>query len=165
MGGKFVIFRVTDENDDEDNVTDKIEFDGDASVPDGKGGLISFNPVMSRTPTENPAPFQQVSRKPDTGFGGNRYTINVVFDESDGNRAGGIAKLRDWLAEDNASSVFREGRFGIRNDYRPEFNLTPRNDAGYKLIHFDTSQELVYRTITHAVIILEFSGSAGRVGE
>lgn len=167
MGGKFVIFRMTNSGDRENNIsTDKVEFDGDAQVPDGKSGLVSFSPVISRNPTENPAPFQQVARKPDTGFSGNRYTLHVVFDESDGNSAGAIAKIRDWMSEDNfVRSTFREGRFGIRNDYRPEFNLTPNNDAGYKLLHFETSQDLLHHTIVRGVIILEFSGSADRLGE
>ena len=166
MAGKFAIFRMTNSTDTEDSITeDKIEFDSGAQVPDARSGIISFTPVMSRTQTENPAPFLQVARRPDTGFSGMRYTINVLFDET-GGTAGGIAKLRDWMSEDNfVRATFNEGRFGIRNDYRPEFNIKPDNTAGYKLVHFETSQELLHHKIVKAVIILEFSGAAERLGE
>ena len=163
--GKLAIFRMTNTTDTESNISaDKVEFDEGAMIPDSRSGIVSFSPVMSRTPTENPAPFQEIARKPDTGFGGNRYTIQVFFDEEFGNSSA-IAKIRDWHSEENAiKGKFKEGRFGIRNDYRPEYNLTPNNDAGYKLIHFETSQELLHRTMVRGTIILEFSGDPLQLG-
>ena len=164
--GKLSIFRMTDTTDTEDNITDdKVEFDDDAAVPDNRSGLVSFTPVLSRTSTDNPAPFQEIARKPDTGFAGNRYSLNVFFDESDGNRALAIAKLRDFETQQNfIKGKFREGRIGLRNDYRPEFNVIPDNTAGYKLISFELTQELLHHTIIYGTIILEFSGDASRLG-
>ena len=162
--GKLVIFRMTDTTDTEDTITDdKVEFDGDAQVPDEKSGVISFAPVLSRTQTENPAPFQEISRKPDTGFAGIRYTLQLFFDESDG-EAEGIQRIRNWYREENATSDFREGLFGIRNDYRPEFDLTPSSNAGYKLIHFELNQELLHSKLVRATLILEFSGDPAKLG-
>ena len=163
--GKLTIFRMTDTTDTENNISaDKVEFDGDAQIPDSRSGTVSFSPVMSRTPTENPAPFQEIARKPDTGFSGNRYTLQVFFDEEFG-KSLAIAKIRDWHSEENAiKGKFKEGRFGIRNDYRPEYDLTPNNDAGYKLIHFETTQELVFHKMVRGTIVLEFSGDPSQLG-
>ena len=158
--GKLVIFRMSDTTDTEDNITaDKVEFDDDAVIPDGRSGVVSFNPIISRTSTENPAPFEEFARKPDTGFAGNRYTLNVFFDESDGNRAEAIEKIKEWITQENSEKgKFKEGRFGIRNDYRPEFNLTPDNTKGYKILTFDINQDLLHHTIVRATIVLELSG-------
>ena len=164
--GKLVLYRMTDTVDTEDTInTDKVEFDSDATIPDGRSGLVSFTPILSRTPTENPAPFLETARKPDTGFAGNRYTFQIFFDESDGNRAGAIEKLRDFEVQANfIKGKFKEGRIGVRNDYRPEFNLTPDNTAGYKLVSFEITQELLHHTLIRGTIILEFSGDPSRLG-
>lgn len=158
--GKFSIYRMTEIADTEDTIlTDKIEFDGDAMVPDGRTGIVSFRPIISRTQTQNPAPFLEIARKPDTGFEGVRYAITVLFDESAG-RAGAIAKLSEWLQSPNSiRGKFKEGRFGIRNDYRPEFNLLPDNNQGYKIVNFDLTQDLTIQSLFKGVIILELSGT------
>ena len=158
--GRFVIFRMSDTADTEDSITtDKVEFDGDAQVPDGRSGLVSFNPILSRTTTENPAPFEQFARKPDTGFAGTRYTCQVFFDESDGSSAEAIEKIAEWMRQDNAiKGKFKNGRFGVRNDYRPEFDLLPDNTKGYKFVSFDINQELLHHTLVRGTIVLELSG-------
>ena len=161
--GKFAIFRCTEAGDNEDNVIDKIEFEGTASLPDNQSKLVSFNTLMSRTETQNAVPFQEIARKPDTGFSGTRYTIRAFFDESL-DEARGIETLVNWYSEPNAiAQLYRNGRFGIRNDYRPEMDLTPNNDAGYKLVHLDIAQDLKVSRVVLATIILEFSGDPGRL--
>ncbi len=164
MPGKIAIFRMTDTTDREATITaDKIEMVGGVT-PDNRTEVISFTPVMTRTPAEVPAPFLDEARKPDTGFAGNRYTLQLFFDESLGTAAS-IEKLRDWFINSNSiKAKFKNGRFGIRNDYRPEFDLVPNNDAGYKLVHFEIMQDLAIPTLFRGTVILEFSGDPARLG-
>ena len=165
VNGEICIFRMTASTDTETTITkDKVEFDGDAAVPDGRAGITSYSPVMSRGQTDNPAPFLEQNRKPDVGFSGLRYTLDVTFDESDGT-SGAIGKLRDWYAQGNdIKGVFREGRFGLRNNYRQEFDLVPSGDAGYKLAHFEISHDLLNKRLSRGIIVLEFSGDPAELG-
>ena len=163
--GYFSLFWMTETTDTEDTITtNKIEFDGDANTPDNKSGLISFRTTPKKTDTSNPAPFQEIARKPDTGFSGLRYILNVYFDEQIG-QAKAIATLRDWSIVDNTiPQKFREGRIGLRNNYRPEFNLTPDNTAGFKIISFDIDQNIAFNSVVKGIIILEFSGDPLKLG-
>ena len=158
INGKVSIFRFTETTNTETSITDKVEFDGNAAVPDGRSGIRSYNINTSRTQTQVSAPFQETARKPDTGFNGTRYILNVFFDESIA-AALAIARIRTWSEEPNSvKGKFKNGRFGIRNEYRPEFNLTPDNTEGYKLVSFEINHDLAYAGIIPGTIILEYSG-------
>ena len=132
----------------------QVVFGGNSTT----ANIVSINAVMSRTPTANSAPAQNIARKPDTGFAGTQIILQVLFYEGDVT-APEIATLRNWYIQDGAiAGSFKNGRFGIKNDYRPEFNLDPGNGAGYKLVHFEVNQELKHNDFVPGTIILEFSG-------
>lgn len=163
INGEFAIFRCTTVGQTEATTVDKVEFDAGAVIPDGRSKIISFNPVMSRTETQNSAPFLELARKPDTGFSGNRYTIRIFFDESVA-LAAGLGRLIQWYSQENAlPGAYKNGRFGVRNNYRPELDLTPDNTAGYKFVHLDISQDLKISRVIIATVILEFSGDPSRL--
>ena len=135
-------------------------------MPDKKSGIISTSCMMSRTQTDNAAPIQEESRKPDTGFQGLRITIQAVFDESDRKYALGLAILKRWMTEDNfVRGLYPNGRFGFRNDFQPEFNITPTVDAGLKLVRVNSTLDNMYFQLRTIEIILEQSGAADKIGE
>ena len=120
---------------------------------------------MSRTQTDNAAPIQEESRKPDTGFQGLRITIYAFFDESDGYYAKAIAKLRDWMADDNfIRQHYPNGRIGFRNDFQPEFNVEPDATGGLKLIRVASNHDNEHFTFRTVEIVLEQSGVASNIG-
>ena len=164
MAGEVCIFRMTNTTDTEATITtDKIEFT-EGAVPDNRAIVTSFEPEMSRTQTSNSAPFLDEARKPDTGYSGNRYLFELFFNE-EGGAAGAIQKIRDWMKEENAlKGKFPQGRFGIRNDQRPEFNLTPTRTTGYKIIYFKLTQDMLYPIYPTATLILEMSGDPVSLG-
>ena len=167
MAGNFALFRCTNADDIESTDADeRIEFDGNAATPNDQCKIISFYPSMKRRQTDNPAPFMELNRKPDTGFVGNTYIINVIFKEFGADKNEAIARLRNWAREDNfVRGDYRNGRFGLRNDYRPEFNLTTPNDmAGYKIQSVDIEQDLQHKNIVKCQIIMEFSGDPSKLG-
>ena len=51
----------------------------------------------------------------------------------------------------------------MRIDARPEFNLVPEIDSGYKLTHFEVMHELKYAPTPTAYLILEHSGNPRRL--
>ena len=162
--GKITLFRMTASDDTEDSLDDKIEFDGNAMVPDNRSGIMNFRPSIKRRNPDNPLPHANETDKQDTGYSGNTYSFTAYFYEGVG-RAGGIAKLRDWIIEDQTiDTLFDNGRIGIRNDFRPEFNLTPNNDSGYKIILLEPLQDLGLHTRVVVSIVLEHSGDPTRFG-
>ena len=164
INGKIALFRMSHAADTETTLTDKIEFSGDAVTPDTKSGIINFKPSISRRNPDNPLPHANDTDKQDTGYSGNTYTFTAFFNEENG-RALGIERLRDWIREDQTTDeIFDHGRIGLRNNFRPEFNLTPNNESGYKIVHFELSQDLLVHTMVTAIIVLEHSGKPGSFG-
>lgn len=160
--GNVSLFRMpvnADSTTNENSIlTDKIEMEGDAEIPDNTCKFKTFKPIMSRFKTSNPAPFSEMIVKPDTGYSGTQYQLNVLFDERAG-RSLAITKFRDWLAESNTvRGKFRHGRIGVRNNYRPEFDLTPNNGSGYKLVYFELFQDLAVNYLIPGLAILEHGG-------
>jgi len=171
MGGSFVIFRCTETGDGEDRfgglddgdpgyAADKVEFSGDAAEPDAKSRIVALDPLMGRTQSSNPAPFQEAARKPDTGFQGARYAVSVWFDRS-GGIPDGFERLASWMTQPHAiAGKFREGRFGIRDDFLGSLDLVPTTAAGFKIDSFAPDYRTKNPDIITAELVLEFSGDA-----
>ena len=154
---------IPETNTSEDNISDKIEFNGDAEIPDSRSGTLSTEINVRRRRPKLDNAFEENVIKQDGGFEGSTYTINAIFDESTGT-ALALARLRNWLGRSNVvRGHFKHGRIGIRNNYRPEFNLIPNNDAGFKLqdvrLKLPSNEARV-----DATIVLEFSGTPTRFG-
>ena len=165
--GEFALFRMpeTGTHTEDTITTDKIECDGDAEVPDSRCGLISIRPVLDRFKSTQAAPFVDEVTRQDTGFSGIMYEITLFFNEEDGDAAGAIAKLVEWFSERNTvRGKYQHGRIGIRNNYRPEYNLVPNADAGFKVVRFDYFQELKIQYHSRGTVYLEFSGDPKELG-
>lgn len=154
--------------------TNKVEIEADTArttdAPDALTGLVSFKPSVDRTNTKNSAPFTDEAKRPDTGFSGIMLEANIIFDQSTFdshgvlNRAKAVRRLLYWYAHRNTvRGIYREGRLGLRNNYRPEFNLVPTYDSGWKLIHFDLFQDLKFNAVQTGQIILGHSGNPRRL--
>ena len=162
--GKFALFRMENTLDTEDTLTDKIEFSGDRMVPDNKGGIVDTDISPERGSPDNPLPFTNLTDKQDTGLSGNTYSFTAFFNEKTGISLG-IAKLRNWSREEQTiDDKFEHGRIGIRNDRRPEFNLTPDNTSGYKLMKPKIITNWNRPNITFVQITLIHSGDPSRWG-
>ena len=170
--------------------TPKIVFQ-DGAVADT--GLITYNIMIDRSNTMNPAPYLEETRKPDTGFRGMRYVIKGLFidtrDDPDGKdddpatktdnfpysptRQGAhadIGRLAGWFkVSSDIRGKFKNGSFGIINTRAPEFDVHPRRSdgtspsGGLKLVGLDFSEQIEYGIRT-AIITLEHSGSTETIG-
>lgn len=173
--GRVCLWRSTEADDTEltvDADIDLLEIEGDARTPDDRTWYVSCKDVMSRIDTRNPAPFAENTPRPDTGFDGLRIEMSLMFDErarfighaTKDTPAKGIGLLRNWFREDNSiRGKFRHGRIGMRNDYRPEFNLKPDNYGGYKLVHLEIDHDLDVPYYIRATIILQYAGAPGLI--
>ena len=183
--GHVCLFRLSGDaqaNDDETDVDDAslIEMEGDAEQPDAYTKFVAIKQMTKRFDTTNPAPYEEATARPDTGYHGTMLELTLVFLETEraqiqnqrgetlpdfagqSNRAGAIARLRDWEREDNSiRGMFRNGRIGFRCDYRPEFNLRPDNNGGYKIISFETFTNMEVPWQTTGYLVIQYSGYPG----
>ena len=183
--GHVCLFRLAGDaqaNDDETWVDNDslVEIEGDAEQPDAYTKFVAMKQTTRRFDTTNPAPYEEATARPDTGYHGTMLELTFVFLETaraqiqnlrgetqpdftgQSNRAGAIARLRDWEREDNSiRGKFRNGRIGFRCDYRPEFNLRPDNQGGYKIISFETFSNLEVPWQTTGHLVIQYSGYPG----
>jgi len=158
--GNICIFR----DGVETSATEKVDFDGDAVVPDAKSHIETYNVTMTLVAQENPVPdTNNPSGLQDTGLAVCSYEITGFFDGT-GGTALGIAQFRDWLREDKTNPTYPFGRFGIRNDQRAEYNVVSTSTKGLMLEHFETNEEYEYTGRTGFTIRLRFNGDISGLG-
>ena len=172
VNGNICIYRLTSSgssNDHETDVTDKVEFDtsqtnGAAVVPDAKSHVNTYNCVLTLVVQENPVPdTNNPSGLQDTGLAVVQYELTGYFDNTGGN-GGAIAYFRNWQREDKTNSAYPFGRFGIRNDERYEYNVTPTSTYGLILEHFEITDDYEFGAKSNFVAKLRFNGLISGLG-
>ena len=145
--GTHSIFRLTSGSPlhTETAVSDKIEFDDDAAVPDSKGHVVSIRSVMQMIDNDNPTPgAQDAPGSQDVGNAPDVIEIKGYFDET-GGATTSIGNIRTWMRNaKKIKTLYPHGRFGFRSDSRSEFNVTPTTAGGYQLIYFDVEDVLEF---------------------
>jgi len=149
MAGIHAIFRLTTGgNNTEALVSDKIEFNGDAVVPDSRAFLDSIRPVYQAVNTDTPNPGSQNSpNSQDTGNVPFILELKGHFDETGGTTLG-INTLNNWSENPKViKTLYPKGRFGFRSDERDEYNVTPVASGGYQLTFIDMIDVLEFSRI------------------
>ena len=142
----------------------KIEFDGDADTPDSRSHISSYKVIMSLVTQENPNPnTNNPNSLQDTGLAIVEYELTGYFDEKEGT-AGGIAYFRNWLRQAKTSASLPFGGFGIRNDVKPEFDITPTANAGFILEHFECNEDYEFLGRVPFVAKLRYNGDITVLG-
>jgi len=165
--GEHSIFRLTTSGlNTETLVSDKIEFDGSAVIPDAKSHITDIKPVYNAIKTENPNPGSQNSSSgQDTGNAPFSIEIRGFIDKSSGSALGISSIFRVWMKQDKVVKTdYPKGRFGFRSTQFPEFNATPGTTGGYRFSHI----EFPYKTGTtgriNFILTLDFYGDMTLLG-
>lgn len=139
INGTISIFRLTSSGDTETSVSDKVEFNGDATTPDAKSFIQTVKPIMSIIGQENETPdSNNPSHLDETGLAFVGLEITGFFKANESTRPFAPRVFRNWLKQgDQKNTDFANGRFGFRNNIDNEFDLVPSSDSGYLLEHFD----------------------------
>lgn len=83
---------------------------------------------------ENERIAANVNNVQDMGLDGVDYQLTCTFKNSTSTSASHpLAKLRNWMTSPMINSTFLFGRFGVRMDNMPQFNVTP-SGAAYGLV-------------------------------
>ena len=151
------------------NIENLIDFDGTRGIdghPDEHTKLISFQPMVGRFRSRNPAPFSDATVKQDVGFEGIRFILTILFNEqglTTGHALGKDTLFRWSIQRSTIRADYPHGTIGMRNDWSPEFNIQPSNKAGLKITSYQYLQEIGMPYLTRGEITLEFSGDPNEV--
>lgn len=135
-----------------------VEFGRTATVPDARAMIARISSRKLRKSTMQPAPFNELVRKPDTGPGGTEVTLELVFFEAPPILAGAISRINEFMDATNTNRIFRRGVIGLRLNRRPDLNVIPTAGKGYKITEFYAHTDLQY-SVTTATLKLESAGS------
>lgn len=138
VNGIFSIFRLSTAGQTESTVSDKVEFSGDAILPDARSFITNIRAMMELPKQDNQTPGSNDPNLLDeTGLVFTGLEINGYFIGNESASPISIRLIRNWLKADKRITNFTFGRFGFRNSVNNEFDLTPSATAGYILDHFD----------------------------
>jgi len=88
------------------------------------------------------------------GIEGLDITVTGVIGDANNDDAGNsVNKLSKWLQESNDTTLFTKGRFGLRLDNAPQWNVNPTSTFGYfirniRFQYIGEAVDLVQITIT-----------------
>ena len=144
---------------------DRVEFDGDAAIPDAYSHISNYKVIMSLVTQENPNPnTNNPNSLQDTGLAVVEYEITGFFDAKTDSTPNAIAQFRDWLREPKTTASLPFGQFGIRNDRRPEYDLVPSADEGLILEHFECDEDYEFIGQVPFNIKLRYNGDITALG-
>jgi len=113
-----------------------IDFaDNDTSKNPSAGAFISDIEVdFRRAVPENEAVDADNNELQDMGLDGLNITITGVIGDADNDvTANEVTKLSKWLQDGNTATLFTKGRYGLRLDIAPQWNVVPTSTFGYHI--------------------------------
>ena len=136
------------------------------------GSFIFNTEVNYRNSTpENPRVAGQINEVQDMGLQGIDVQITGqlrrtrLTDPNQNLADRDLAHLVTWLQEDKTLQVgFPKGRFGLRMDDMPQFNITPGTNFGYVLAQARIIRDGEYKQKAGVVLTLRFSGDPSGLG-
>ncbi len=168
-GENTAIFRVTTNGQNEGNVpaNEKILFNP-TDIATNNGFVFASEVFYRNSIPENPKVAGQINEVQDMGLDGIDVQLTTRIQNSSDVSAGSkMDILKKWLIEDKTNPVFRKGRFGLRMDDNPIFNVTPDDSSplfGYVLANIRFLRPEDHKNKVDAIITLRFSGDPVGLG-
>jgi len=155
------IFRFTNPGNSEGTIPDSEAVGMDYGIDESTDiGIISFKPIGDKRRTDVGNPFQSSSTKPDTGIAVTQYQLDMIVSEKLADSSA-VAKFFKFYFDENSIRGLFRGRIGIRLDkfQGGSFDIIPNSVAGFKIIHVEAQDDLVWGGFIPVSITLEFIGN------
>jgi len=168
-GENTAIFRVTTSGQNESSLdANELILFNPTDLATANGYVFASEVFYRNSIPENPKVAGQINEVQDMGLDGIDVQLTTRIQNSSLTTASSkMGILKKWLIEDKTNPVFKKGRFGLRMDDNPIFNVTPDDTPlafGYVLanIRFIRPQDL--KNMVDAIITLRFSGDVLGLG-
>ena len=163
------LFRVTTSGQNEGNLDpNELILFNPTDLQTANGYVFASEVFYRNSIPENPKVAGPINEVQDMGLDGIDVQLTTRIQNSSLTTASSkMGILKKWLIEDKTNPVFKKGRFGLRMDDNPIFNVTPDDTPlsfGYVLanIRFIRPQDL--KNMVDAIITLRFSGDVLGLG-
>ncbi len=145
------------------SAANKILFNSSPVIATGSYVFNTEVNYRNATP-ENPRVAGQINEVQDMGLQGIDVQVTGQLRDTSSS-TGDMSHLVTWLQEDKTVQAgFPKGRFGLRLDDLPQFNVQPTTTYGYVLAQTRIIRDGEYKTKAGVVITLRFSGDPQGLG-
>jgi len=140
------------------NTGDRIEFN-EEPIPENGKQITQSEFEMNIGIAENERPKGQINEYQDVGLDSIKVVITGCIKNPANNSV--VAQVKKWAIENKFTTTFPKGRFGLRLDDFPGFDLTPTATRGYMLKDFRWVREGEWKGRAAFIATLIFNGSVG----
>jgi hypothetical protein len=136
-----------------------IDFNATSKLPSAGAYISDITVNFRRAVPENEAVATDNNELQDMGIDGLDITLEGVIGDADNDAtANSVNKLSKFIQDGNTITGFTKGRYGLRLDNAPQWNVVPTSTYGYhirdvKLNYIGENKDLV-----HFVIMLALGG-------
>ena len=137
--------------------THTIDFNATTKVPSDGPFISDISVDFRRSVPENEAVAADNNELQDMGIDGLDITLEGIIGDADNDvTANSVNKLSKWLQDGNTVTGYTKGRFGLRLDNAPQWDVVPTTTYGYhirdiKLQYMGENRDLVHFTIRLAL--------------
>ena len=127
-------------------------FNNTAKVPSGGAYITNIEIDFRRATPENEAVDADNNEIQDMGVQGFDITITGISGDTNNDTASNLVnKFSKWLQDGNTTTGFTKGRFGLRLDNGPQWNVVPTSALGYHI------RNIQFRYLGEKVDLVEFT--------
>ena len=143
-----------DGNEGTATATNTVLFNSSTKIPSDGAFASDIVVDFRRAVVENEAVNTDNNELQDMGVEGLDLTVTgVIGDANNDDATNSVNKLSKWLQESNDTTLFTKGRFGLRLDNAPQWNVDPTSTFGYfirnvRFQYMGEATDLVQITIT-----------------
>jgi len=132
--------------------TNTIDFNATTKVPSDGPFITSSTISFRRATPELEAVNADNNEIQDMGISGLDVILNGKIGDADNDvTANAVNKISKWLQDGNTTTGFTKGRFGLRMDNAPQWNVVPTSTYGYHL------RDAEFRYLGDNVDLVEFT--------
>lgn len=137
----------------------QIIFNNTTKVPSAGAYISDISINFRRAVPENEAVATDNNELQDMGLDGLDITIEGVIGDVDVDvNTNSVNKLSKWIQEGNTITGFTKGRYGLRLDNAPQWNVVPSSTFGYHIRDIKINYMGENKDLAHFVILMALGG-------
>jgi hypothetical protein len=139
--------------------THTIDFNATTKVPSAGAYISDISVNFRRAVPENEAVATDNNELQDMGIDGLDITLEGVIGDADSDATtNSVNKLSKWIQDGNTATGFTKGRYGLRLDNAPQWNVVPSTTYGYHIRDIKLNYIGENKDLVHFVILMALGG-------
>tara|TARA_R110000823_G_scaffold203563_1_gene334609 strand:+ start:120 stop:623 length:504 start_codon:yes stop_codon:yes gene_type:complete len=139
--------------------THTIDFNATTKLPSAGAYISDISVNFRRAVPENEAVATDNNELQDMGIDGLDITLEGVIGDADNDDStNSVNKLSKWIQDGNTVAGFTKGRYGLRLDNAPQWNVLPHADYGYHIRDIKLNYIGENKDLVHFVIVMALGG-------